>query len=94
MASSVYSTAANLFHWAKGNAKRTQEIRKAFDAAMTGGALAKGGLDSISSGTKNGVTMQRMIQLPENDRITALRWAIQWLEAGMMPAASRALGRF
>jgi hypothetical protein len=94
MASSAYEVAKNLFHYAKGNAKRAQEIKKAFDSAMAGGALTRGGLDSITSGTKNGVTMKRLVQLAENDRLTALRIASQWIEAGFIPSQSRSLGRF
>ncbi len=94
MAASVYQVARNLFAWAKDNAKRTAQIQSAFDDAVAGGALTKGGLDSITSATKNSVTMSKMVGMNENDRQTALRLAVQWLAAGYAPATSRSLGRF
>jgi hypothetical protein len=56
--------------------------------------LTKGGLDSITSATKNSVTMQKMIGLNESDRQNALRWALDYLQNGFVPAQSRSLGRF
>lgn len=94
MAATVYSVAANLYHYAKDNASRVNEIRAAFDSCVSGGALSRGGLDSVTSATKNGVTMQKMIGLDEDKRASALRLALQYLEAGMITPASRALGRF
>jgi hypothetical protein len=85
MAASTYDVARNLFEWARGDEVRIGQINAAFDAAVTGGALAKGGLNSIGSGTKNGVTAQMVIGLPENDRITALRLVKGWLAQGFCP---------
>ena len=53
MAASVYSVARNLYAYACGNAARIAEIQTAFDASMSGGALTKGGLDAVTSATKN-----------------------------------------
>lgn len=94
MAASVHTVARNLYYWAKGNPARMADIQTAFDSAVSGGALSKGGMDSVTSATKNGVTMQKMVGLHEGDRQTALRLALQYLEAGILPSSSRAFGRF
>lgn len=94
MAATVHTVARNLYHWAKCNPARIADIRAAFDEAVSGGALTKGGMDSVTSATKNGVTMQKMVGLNEGDRQTALRLALQYLEEGMAPARSYSFGRF
>ena len=93
MAANVREVARNLFHYANGNPPRIAGIKSAFDAAM-GGALSKGGMDSITSATKNGVTMAKLVGLNEVERQTALRMAMEYLNIGFVPASSRSLGRF
>ena len=93
MAANVREVARNLFHYANGNPQRIAGIKSAFDAAM-GGALNKGGMDSITQATKNGVTMQKLVGLNEVERQTALRMAMEYLNIGFVPASSRSLGRF
>ena len=93
MAANVREVARNLFHYANGNPQRIVGIKSAFDAAM-GGALSKGGMDSITSATKNGVTMAKLVGLNEVERQTALRMAMEYLNIGFVPASSRSLGRF
>jgi len=93
MAANVREVAKNLFQYANGNPQRIAGIKTAFDAAMNG-ALSKGGMDSITQATKNGVTMQKMIGLNEGERQTALRMAMEYLSIGFVPSSSRSLGRF
>ena len=93
MAANVREVARNLFHYANGNPQRIAWIKSAFDAAM-GGALSKGGMDSITSATKNGVTMAKLVGLNEVERQTALRMAMEYLNIGFVPTSSRSLGRF
>jgi hypothetical protein len=93
-ASDVYKIARNLFTYAHGNSKRIAQIRAAFDEAVAGGALSKGGLDVVTSATKNGVSVQKMVGLDEGSRQTALRIALQWLDAGYAPPTGRSLARF
>ena len=93
MAANVREVARNLFYYANGNPQRIAGIKAAFDAAM-GGALTKGGMDSIMQATKNGVTMQKMVGLNEGERQTALRMAMEYLNIGFVPSSSRSLGRF
>ena len=94
MADSPYEVAKNLFIWAQDNAKRTAQIQQAYDDGVPLGALTRGGLDSINSGTKNGVTMSKIIGLSENNRHTALRLALKFLKLGYYPSSNRSLGRF
>lgn len=93
MAANVREVARNLFHYANGNPQRIAGIKSAFDACM-GGALTKGGMDSITSATKNGVTMAKLVGLNEVERQTALRMAMEYLGNGFVPVSSRSLGRF
>lgn len=46
------------------------------------GSLGKGGLDSVTSASKNGVSMQKTVGLTEPQRQDALRLALQWLDLG------------
>ena len=94
MAADVYSVARNLFAWAKGDQMRISQVQEAFDAAVSGGALTKGGMDSVSSASKNGVSMTKLVGLDEGSRQTTLRLALQWLDAGRAPVRGRSLGRF
>ncbi len=92
MAESAYSVARNWFAWANGNPKNTTAIRSAFNDCMAG-SLGKGGLDSVTSASKNGVSMQKTVGLTEPQRQDALRLALQWLDLGYIPS-TRSLGRF
>lgn len=93
MAANVREVARNLFAYACGNPQRIAGIKSAFDSCM-GGALSKGGMDSIQSATKNGVTMSKLVGLNEIERQTALRMAMEYLNAGFVPVSSKSLGRF
>lgn len=93
MAANPREVARNLFRYANGNPSRVREIRAAFDSAMAG-ALTKGGMDSITNATKNGVGMTKLVGLNEEQRQAALGMAIDWLEVGFVPSASRSFAGF
>jgi len=93
MAANPRDVARNLFLYARGDAKRVGDIRNAFELAMTG-ALTKGGMDSLTNATKNNVSMSKLVGLNESDRQTALRLAIEWIDAGFVPSQSRGFARF
>ena len=93
MTANPREVAKNLFRYACGNPQRIREIKSAFDAAMSG-ALSKGGMDSVTSATKNGVTMSKLVGPSEADRQKALSMALDFIEAGFVPSASRSYGRF
>lgn len=93
MAASVSQVARQ---WAKhgiGNAKFSAALRDQYDALMTQ-SISPGGLDKVTSATKNGVSMAKQVGLSVPDAMTAMGIAIDWIEAGIVPSQSRALGRF
>lgn len=93
MPSTAKDIARNLFYYAKGNPQRIAAIQAAFDESVAG-ALSKGGLDMISSASKNNVSMSKLVGMPEMDRQNALRWALAYLAAGFVPSSSRSFARF
>jgi hypothetical protein len=93
MAASAFEAAQNLYDYACGNASRIAEVKAAYDTAVSGGLLTKGGTDNITSATKNGVSYQKTVGLPESLRITALRIAVLGLENNTRPS-TRTYARF
>lgn len=93
MAANPYREAQKLYTWAHCNAARIAAIEAAFDACMTGGILTKGGTDSVTAATKNGVSMQKVIGLTEPQRSDALEIAVTALRANTYPSTT-AYGRF
>jgi hypothetical protein len=92
-ASSPHAVARRLFKWAFGNQERTAAIDTAFDAAMTG-ALSKGGLNNLSSSSKNAISITMQQGMSEPDRQMALELARDWLAAGIMPSNRGRVGFF
>lgn len=93
MAAGPLREAQKLFTWAHGNAARIAQVEAAFDTAMTGGVLTKGGTDSVIAATKNGVSMQKIVGLSETVRSDALEMAVLCLRANTYPS-SRSQARF
>jgi hypothetical protein len=48
--------------------------------------LTKGGTDNVTSASKNNVSMQKTVGLPEQHRITAMRMALTGLSANTRPS--------
>jgi hypothetical protein len=86
MAANPFQAAQDIYDYAVGDSTRIAAVKAAFDSAISTGLLTKGGTDSISSATKNGVTYQKMIGLSEPQRITAMRIAIAGLDANTRPS--------
>tara|TARA_R110000824_G_scaffold8848_1_gene40212 strand:+ start:354 stop:632 length:279 start_codon:yes stop_codon:yes gene_type:complete len=84
---SSFSVASDLYAWACGNPSRILQIRNSFNSGISAGALTKGGMNSFSGGTKNGVSASVTNGLSEGERITALRTALAYLEAGYPPSS-------
>jgi hypothetical protein len=57
-------------------------------------SVADGGLDKVSSATKNGVSMAKQVGLSVPEAMQAMGLAIDWIDAGIIPCQSRAFGRF
>jgi len=58
-------------------------------AALMLQSISTGGLDSVTSATKNGVTMAKSVGLSVADTMAAMGWALEWMRNGYVPASSR-----
>jgi hypothetical protein len=82
--------------WAKAGLRDpafTACLRQAHTAMLTQ-SISAGGLDSVTSATKNGVTMTKSIGLKPLEGMEAMGIALDWIAMGRVPSTSRALGRF
>ena len=68
-------------------------LRNAYSAMLTQ-SIATGGLDVVTSATKNGVSMTKTIGLKPLEGMDAMGIALDWIALGVVPSTSRALGRF
>ena len=68
-------------------------LRDAY-SAMLRQSIAAGGLDVVTSATKNGVSMAKQVGLSVPEAMQAMGLAIDWIDAGIIPCQSRAFGRF
>ena len=93
MAGSVLSVAKQ---WAK-HGIRNAVFAAALEtrhAALLNQSIADGGLDKVTSATKNGVSMAKQVGLSVPDAMQAMGIALDWIEQGCIPVQSRSLGRF
>lgn len=93
MAANAFQAAQDLYDYACGNVGRIAEVKAAYSSAVSAGLLTKGGTDNVTSATKNGVSYQKTVGLPEAHRITALRIAITGLENNTRPS-TRTFARY
>lgn len=57
-------------------------------------SMSPGGLNTVTSATKNGVSMGKSMGLDVADTMTAMGYALDWIETGYVPCQSRSYGRF
>jgi hypothetical protein len=57
-------------------------------------SMAPGGLATVTSATKNGVSMGKTMGLSAPDTLTAMGLAIEWIALGYVPCQSRSYARF
>lgn len=86
MAGSALQAAQDIYDYAVGDAVRIAEVQTAFDASISSGLLTKGGTDNVTSASKNNVSMQKTVGLPEQHRITAMKLALNGLLANTRPS--------
>jgi hypothetical protein len=82
--------------WAKhgiGNDKFAALLATRYNALMEQ-SIADGGLDKVTSATKNGVSMAKQVGLSVPEAMQAMGLALDLIEAGIIPCQSRAFGRF
>lgn len=56
--------------------------------------LSPGGMDSITSATKNSVSMAKAQGLNIPDTLAAMNRALDWIQLGYIPTMSRSFARF
>jgi hypothetical protein len=93
MTNTVYDQAKTWAEEGMFNANYAAKIRS-FRNTLLDASLTKGGLDSVRAATKNGISMSKDTPLSVPDTLKALRVAIRWIDAGIIPCQSRAFGRF
>jgi hypothetical protein len=57
-------------------------------------SIAEGGLDKVTSATKNGVSMAKQVGLSVPEAMEAMELALGWIQCGNVPVMSRSYGRF
>ena len=62
--------------------------------ALVLASVEPGGLATVTSATKNGVSMGKTMGLSIPDTMTAMGRAIEWIELGYVPCQSRSFARF
>ena len=82
-----------LYDYAAGDAVKTTAIETARDSLITTGALSKGGMNSIISGTKNSVSYSMMVGMSVQEQLMALNLAVRCLSIGARPT-TRTVSRF
>jgi filamentous hemagglutinin family protein len=93
MAADATEAAKTLYDYAVGDPTKIAEIQAAYNSAVSGGLLTKGGTADVTMATKNGITYQKTIGLSETQRISAMRIALACLAANTRPS-SRTIARF
>jgi len=82
--------------WARQGLKNIQFanlLRKRYNDLMIA-SISEGGLDKVTSATKNGVSMGKQVGLSVPDTMEAMSKAISYIELGIVPQTSRTYGRF
>ncbi len=82
--------------WAAQGLKNVQFanlLRKRYNDLLTA-SISEGGLDKVTSATKNGVSMGKQVGLSVPDTMDAMSKAISFIDLGIVPYTTRTLGRF
>lgn len=82
--------------WAAQGLKNVQFanlLRKRYNELLTA-SISEGGLDKVTSATKNGVSMGKQVGLSVPDTMDAMSKAISFIDLGIVPYTTRTLGRF
>ena len=93
MAANAHQVAREWARHGISNPRFAAALSQRYNAMMTQ-SIAEGGLDKVTSATKNGVSMAKQVGLSVPDAMTAMGQALAWIESGIIPVQSRAFGRF
>lgn len=62
--------------------------------ALVLASMEPGGLATVTSATKNGVSMGKTMGLSIPDTLTAMGRALEWIDLGYVPCQSRSIAGF
>ena len=82
--------------WATQGLKNVQFanlLRKRYNDLLVA-SISDGGLDKITTATKNGVSMGKQVGLSVPETMEAMSKAISYIDIGIVPYTTRTLGRF
>jgi hypothetical protein len=82
--------------WAAQGLKNVQFanlLRKRYNDLLIA-SISEGGLDKVTSATKNGVSMGKQVGLSVPETMDAMSKAISFIDLGIVPVTTRTLGRF
>ena len=68
-------------------------LRKRYNELMIA-SISEGGLDKVTSATKNGVSMGKQAGLSVPETMEAMSKAISYIDLGLVPYTTRTYGRF
>lgn len=68
-------------------------LRKRYNELMIA-SISEGGLDKVTSATKNGVSMGKQVGLSTPETMEAMSKAISYIDLGLVPYTTRTYGRF
>jgi len=82
--------------WAKGAilSRKNYGLVKAYYEELFAASLEAGGLDSMTTGTKNAVSMGKQVGLSIPEILMALQRALEWADQGCIPSRTSSFGRF
>lgn len=75
------------------NAQFATLLRKRYNDLLIA-SISEGGLDKVTSATKNGVSMGKQVGLSVPETMEAMSKAISFIDLGIVPYTKRTLGRF
>ena len=82
--------------WAAQGLKNVQFanlLRKRYNDLLIA-SISEGGLDKVTSATKNGVSMGKQVGLSVPETMEAMNKAISYIDLGLVPYTTRTYGRF
>jgi hypothetical protein len=68
-------------------------LRKRYNDLLIA-SISEGGLDKVTSATKNGVSMGKQVGLSVPETMEAMNKAISYIDLGLVPYTTRTYGRF
>jgi hypothetical protein len=83
-------------NWAKAGIRDSEIAEKLATnyRALILQSMEPGGTATVTSATKNGVSMGKAVGLSIPETMTAMQQALDWIDLGFVPCRSRSIARF